>query len=246
MRSEMAMEDIKALMAEGCVVQPEDVVRLNSLALKLEKRPDFRLATLPRVALCGGVLFVQPTIAQDIFIDQMMEVLSDDDGTKLALEAYVYAHRDDDWSKLPTFPKLFAVKCATWIKTHLKDQTVDTVRHAIEFCKNGMNQMDGEYPVYVTDETFDKWYYEAGALSLGMKSFIQACTFGIAPDSALQATSPQLYAMLQRAAILNDMDISDDEKRVTAEYFATLNEIKVKAYKERDEKAKKDGEVENG
>ena len=106
--------------------------------------------------------------------------------------------------------------------------------------------MDGEYPVYVTDETFDKWYYEAGALSLGMKSFIQACTFGIAPDSALQATSPQLYAMLQRAAILNDMDISDDEKRVTAEYFATLNEIKVKAYKERDEKAKKDGEVENG
>lgn len=57
MTSKMAMEDIRALQDEGCVVQPEEVCRLNALGLKLEKRPDFRFAALPRVALCGGVLF---------------------------------------------------------------------------------------------------------------------------------------------------------------------------------------------
>lgn len=57
MTSHLAMEDIEALIDEGCVVHPADVVRLNALALKIEKRPDFRFATLPRVALCGGVMF---------------------------------------------------------------------------------------------------------------------------------------------------------------------------------------------
>ena len=69
MVGQLAMEDIKTLIAEGCVVGPEDVVRLNALALKIEKRPDFRLSTLPRVALCGGVLFSEPTIEQRIYLD---------------------------------------------------------------------------------------------------------------------------------------------------------------------------------
>lgn len=57
MVSKLAEEDIEALIEDGCTVHPSDVVRLNALALKIEKRPDFRFATLPRVALCGGVLF---------------------------------------------------------------------------------------------------------------------------------------------------------------------------------------------
>ncbi len=58
MTSNLAIEDIEALIDEGCTIHPSDVIRLNALGLKIEKRPDFRLATLPRVALCGGVLFV--------------------------------------------------------------------------------------------------------------------------------------------------------------------------------------------
>ena len=244
MTSHLAMEDIEALIDEGCVVHPEDVVRLNALALKIEKRPDFRLATLPRVALCGGVLFQQPTIAQDIFIDQMEEVLNDDAGTKLALEAYVLAHRDEDWSKLPTFPKMFATKCAIWIRLHLGRETASKVRQALDFCKYGFNQNDGEWPVLVADETFSKWYDDAGPLSTAMKKYIQACTYGIASEAALRATSQKLTAMIERAAMLNDMNISESEKVATAEYYMTLDEVKKKAYAERD--VKKNAEVKNG
>ena len=166
MTSKMAEADIEALMKEGCVIHPSDIIRLNALALKIEKRPDFRFATLPRVALCGEVLFKQPTIAQDIFLDSIREIFSGDDGTVLALEAYVLAHPDEKFDNPPTFPRLFALKCVKWIRKHLKNETADKVRHAIDFCKYGVNPMDGEYPVYVTDETFDKWYGEAGNLSV--------------------------------------------------------------------------------
>ena len=139
MTSQMAMEDIEALIADGCVVHPSDVVRLNALALKIEKHPDFRFAALPRVALCGGVLFQQPTIAQDIFLDNLMDIFSQDDGTVLALEAYVLAHPEEKFDNQPTFPRIFAMKCIRWIRKHLKDETADKVRHAIDYCKYGMN-----------------------------------------------------------------------------------------------------------
>lgn len=58
MVSQLAIEDIKALTDEGCTVSPEDVIRLNALSLKIERQPDFRFSTLPRVALCGDVRFV--------------------------------------------------------------------------------------------------------------------------------------------------------------------------------------------
>lgn len=240
MLSKMAESDIEALISEGCVVHPSDVVRLNALALKIEKRPDFRLATLPRVALCGEVLFQQPTIAQDIFLDNVSEIFASNAGTVLALEAYVLAHPEKKFDNPPTFPRLFALKCIRWIRKHLKNETVDKVRHAIDYCKFGMNPMDGEYPVYMTDETFDKWYGEAGELSGSMKKYIQACTYGIAPESALRATSQTLTAMLERAAILNDLKVEDQEKQATAEYYATLHEIQDACRKERDEKQKKE------
>lgn len=244
MTSHLAMEDIEALIDEGCVVHPADVVRLNALALKIEKRPDFRFATLPRVALCGGVLFQQPTIAQDIFLDSLMEIFSQDEGTILALEAYVLAHPDETFDNPPTFPRIFALKCIKWIRKHLKNETAEKVRCAIDYCKYGMNPMDGEYPIYVTDETFEKWYGEAGSLSTAMKKYIQACTYGIAPEAALRATSQTLTAMIERAAMLKEMNIGEDEKTATAEYYVVLDEVKKKAYTERD--SKKNEEVKNG
>jgi len=245
MVSALAMEDIQSLMEEGCEVPPSSIIRLNALGIKIEKKPEFALASLPRVALCGDVLFRQPTIAQDIFIDQMLEILNDDEGTKLALEAYVLAHHDKDWFNLPRFPKLFATKCSIWIKTHLGKETATKVRQAIDFCKYGMNPNDGEYPVYVTDETFEKWFGEAGPLSLAMKDYVQACTFGIAPETALRATSPRLTAMIQRAAILHDVKVEAQEKIATAEYYNTLHEIQEQCRKARDEKLKKKNQEAN-
>lgn len=242
------MEDIEALIEEGCVVHPSDVIRLNALGLKLEKRPDFRLASLPRVALCGDTTFVQPTIEQELFLDGILPLFSKDEGTMIALEAYVLAHPDENWTNEKKFPRLFAAKCALWIKKHLGKETVGKVRAVMDFVKFGMNPMDGEFPVYVKDDKFDKWYDEAGDLSSAMRKFTEACACGIAPYAALKSTSPQLAAMIERAWYLKQKDISEDEQRASAEYFATLNHIQEKVRAERDEKkaTEKDEVIENG
>ena len=234
MVSELAMEDIQALLDDGCVVPPADIIRLNALGLKIEKKPDFRLSTLPRVALCNDILFVEPTIEQDIFLDTMLQIFSHDPGTVLALQAYVLSHPDGDWSKRPVFPVLFAAKCAKWIRKHLGKVTATKVQAVIDYCKHGMNPMDGEYPVYVADETFEKWYGETGAKSSSLRESLQACTFGIPSVTALKATSPQLTAMIERAFLLNDREIADEEKLATAQYYATLDAIRKDAYARRD------------
>ena len=231
MVSQLAMEDIHALIEEQCIVNPEDVIRLNALGLKLEKRPDFRLATLPRVALCEGVMFIQPNIAQDMFLDQICQVFDKSPGTVLALEAYVLAHNDQSWDNMPRFPTIFALKCTRWIKKHLGKATADKVRNAIDYVKYGMNPADGEFPVYVTDETFEKWYLSNTAMSGALRDYMLACSLGIASDAAKAATSPQLKAMIERAYMLNEHDISDDEKYLTAQYYKTLEEIKSKCKK---------------
>lgn len=135
-------------------------------------------------------MFTQPTIEQEMYIDKMMQVFSHDEGTKIALDAYVLAHPDQDWSKTPTFPRVFAAKCSAWIKVNLGKETVSKIRAAIDYVKTGCNPADGEYPVYMTDETFDKWYYSTGPKSAAMRQYLRACSYGIAPFSALKATSP--------------------------------------------------------
>lgn len=244
MVSQLAMEDIRALTDEGCTVSPEDVIRLNALGLRIEKKPDFRMATLPRIAMCGDTTFVQPSIEQELFLDNILRLFSKDEGTMIALEAYVLSHQNEDWAKEKMFPRLFAAKCALWIKKHLGKETVGKIRVALDYVRHGMNPMDGEYPVYVKDDEFDKWYDAAGDLSPAMRKFSEACACGIAPHAALKATSERLTAMIERAWYLKQKDISDDEKKATAEYFATLSSIQEKARAERDERKK--GEVKNG
>lgn len=248
MVSEIAREDIQALLDEGCIVHPEDVIRLNALGLRLQKRPDFRFSNLPRVAMCGEVRFQQPTIEQDIFLDNILQLFSKDEGTMIALEAYVLSHPEKDWSKTKLCPRLFAFKCARWIKKNLGKETAGKVRAALDFVKYGMNPMDGEFPVYVKDDEFDKWYNETGEKSQALRQYTEACACGIAPYAVLKATSPQLAAMIERAWYLNEKDISADEKKASAEYFATLHHIQEKARAERDEKkgSEKDEVIENG
>lgn len=245
MTSNLAIEDIEALIDEGCVVHPSDIIRLNALGLKIEKLPDFRLATLPRIAILGDVIFRQPTIAQDLFMDDAAAVLNNDQGTMLALEAYVLAHPDEVFDKLK-HPTMFALKCKAWIKRKLGKYPATEVRRAIDFCLFGVDQRNGEKPVYMTDKDDSKMILPDSPLSKALRLWMQAASLNIDSAAALRATSPQLEAMIERAYLLNERNICDDEKQTTAEYFATLDYIKKKAYEERDAKKDTKKDVKNG
>lgn len=241
MVSEMAMEDVERLEKEGCHVSARDIIRLNALGLKLEKQPDFRLASLPRIAVLGNVILRQPTISQDIFLDDATQVLSNDPATMLALETYVLAHPEETFEKLK-HPIWFISKCKVWVKKYLGNYQATEVRRAVDYCLYGTDSRTGERPVYLTDND-EHFELPDAPISKSLRLWFSATSLGMDSVATLKATSPQLEAMLERASILNELTkCSDFEKVITAEYFATLEEIKRKAYEERDKKK----EVTNG
>lgn len=201
MTSKLAIEDIEALIDEGCVVHPSDTIRLNALGLKMEKLPDFRLAAMPRVAVIGDIVLRQPTIEQDIFIDDATEVLSNDPATKLALETYVLAHPDETFEKL-RHPFCFALKCKAWMKRKLGKQLATEVRRAVDFCLYGADPRTGERPVYMSDKD-EKLLLPDSPLSNAVRLWLSATCLKVDSAAALKATSPQLEAMIERAWILN-------------------------------------------
>ena len=151
MTSPLAIEDIEEIIRQGGKVSPSDVIKLNALGLKITDSPEYQLAILPRVASLEGVLFKQPTIEQDMFLDEATRVYNADKATILALEAYVLAHDDVEWKEL-RHPKVFAVKVGGWVKANLGKVTADQLRRALDFCLYGVDPDTGEMPVLMADE----------------------------------------------------------------------------------------------
>ena len=158
----------------------------------------------------------------------------------LALETYVLAHPDETFGKLK-HPLMFSLKCKAWMKRMLGKQMASEVRRAVDFCLFGVDQRTGERPVYMSDDD-EKMILPDSPFSTALRLWLSATALKIDSVAALRATSPQLEAMIEKAWVLNQLgSCSDDENQATAEYFKTLDEVKKKAYAERDKKLKEQG-----
>lgn len=76
MTSEMAVEDIEQMQADGLKPTVKDIIRLNALALKYERaksrNADNSLYLMPRVAAIDSKhVFRQPTIGHEIWFDKV-------------------------------------------------------------------------------------------------------------------------------------------------------------------------------
>lgn len=62
MLSKMAKSDLDALRQGGHHPTDEDIIRLNDLALKIERGKDTTPANMPRIAFAGNIILHEPTI----------------------------------------------------------------------------------------------------------------------------------------------------------------------------------------
>ena len=62
MFSELAKQDLISLRQQGFEPTDEEVVKLNDIALRLERGKHTTPANAPRVAFAGNVVFHEPTI----------------------------------------------------------------------------------------------------------------------------------------------------------------------------------------
>lgn len=62
MLTETAKNDLAALRAAGFSPTDEEIVKLNDLAIRIERGKDTTPANMPRVAFAGNVVLHEPTI----------------------------------------------------------------------------------------------------------------------------------------------------------------------------------------
>lgn len=146
MISEMAMEDIEALRADGIEVTPRDVVRLNALGLKVERAErassDF---AMPRVAFLGRMPLREPTIAAELWFVETEHVFDhDDEGTALMLRAFSMSVPPDS---LPDPCDRDAVEASlVEFRKRVAAYTVEQLRVAVMYALVGSDQRAGEDP----------------------------------------------------------------------------------------------------
>lgn len=137
MVSEMAMEDVEALRAAGVEVSPREVVRLNALGLKVERAahaPDF--AAIPRAAGLCGLVFREPTIAAEAWMEEACGVFDDEDWqTVLLLRALSLSKPADG---LPDPSDAAAVcRALAELKAALAGATVRQLAAAVGYALHG-------------------------------------------------------------------------------------------------------------
>ena len=227
MTSPLCRDDINEIWSNGGKVTVDDIVRLNAIALKITDNPATRLAVLPRFVSVNGVHFREPNVEQSMFLDEARAVFPDDDGTQLAITAYVLAHDDADIKQL-RHPFLFRAKVAAWMLRHMRKCTIEEIEQIVYYCITGCEQTTGEYPPYVgSGDNEDRI---GGPKSWALFDYLESAALGIDSVAALRATSPQLSAMIERAYVVNKTPLSNTANKLTADYYRTLDEIKQRAF----------------
>ena len=226
MVSDLAIEDIARIEAEGGHVSPRDVVWLNELALRITADPACTLGALPRAVVVEGVLIRQPSIAQDMLLDELSEIYDHDEGTTLAVEAYVLAHGTTD---MPRFPRLFALTVQGWMRATFRHTTGAELRRAVDYVLYGSTADVGEHPP-IPPETDGKKTGKDKPHSPALADWQTAAALGIDSDAALSATSEALAGMIETAYIVrHKCPLTKEDTRRAGDYYRALEDVRARS-----------------
>lgn len=234
MVSDLAIEDIARIEREGGKVAPRDVVWLNALALRITADPACSLGSLPRVCVVEDVLIRQPSIAQDILLDELDALFEHDEGTTLAIEAYVLSHGTVD---MPAHPNMFAVKVQGWLRATFKDTTAAELRRAVDYVLYGATPEVDELPPIA--EQKDEERADMPPHSSSLADWQMASALGIDSHAALAATSEALAAMIETAYLVSHKcPLSKEDTRRAGDYYRALEEVRKRSFPQKPDEGK--------
>lgn len=223
MVSELALEDIARIEREGGRVAPRDVVWLNALALRITADPSCTLGALPRVCVVEDVLIRQPSISQDILLDELDALFDHDEGTTLAVEAYVLSHGTVE---MPAHPNMFAVKVQGWLRATFHATTAAELRRAVDFVLYGATPEVDELPP-PSPQKEDEPNKDATPRSSSLADWQMASALGIDSHAALSATSESLAGMIETAYLVSHKcPLSKEDARRAGDYYRALEEVR--------------------
>ncbi len=146
MVSALFKKDYRILTAEGVALSPDEVVRLNALALKVKLAAKPFLDThRPRILFLPGFTLREPTVAHEIWLERVAEYFDMDDNR---IFRFVYAFAlSRVAAKLPDAlrPNRVIRKVFAFAKKRLLPLTGETLADAIDFILYGADWTAGEF-----------------------------------------------------------------------------------------------------
>lgn len=228
MVSDLAIEDIARIEREGGKVAPRDVVWLNALALRITADPACSLGSLPRVCVVEDVLIRQPSIAQDILLDELDALFEHDEGTTLAIEAYVLSHGT---TEMPAHPNMFGVKVQGWLRATFKTTTAYELRRAVDYVLYGATPEVDELPPIAEQTEKDEQKKDTTSRSSSLADWQLASSLGIDSTAALSATSESLAGMIETAYLVSHKcPMSKEDARRAGDYYRALEEVRKRSF----------------
>jgi hypothetical protein len=247
MKSRMAMEDCRAMLADGLNLQPEDIVRLNALALAFERAKGKSPASpfaLPRVAaIAEGVWFREPTIGHELWLAKAERWANADDfQTLLALNAYALSR---DPAALPDGDDRDT--CRAEVEKFVKSLSgfmTDQILAAIDYARSGLDETAHESPAPAhrrnepePDDVDNPDIREC--VAVGVLRSGQAALLGVSEADLLRMTRREADAVIRLAYAAHKIPLEGAENDALRDYYRTLDEIRERLERERDEKQKK-------
>lgn len=235
MVSPLAKEDIEAMLADGLQPSVNDIVRLNALGLKLERSAFSAesLFCLPRVAYLGKLVFRQPTMGHEIWLDEVGQILDmGDPSTNLAATSYACSIMDAD--KLPDPHSKVKVTCALMrFKFAVRKHTIQQIVNATRYVIDGNDAELYEYPVQKDTGEGDMPDGDMSA-PVGIILDGTASGIGISLADARRMTRTQYRQTVRRYLRVHGMlDEKAESGESGGEYFATLEAIRKRLESER-------------
>lgn len=229
MVSNMFMRDYRRMTAEGVKLTPEDIIRLNALAVKVRRSNDcFADVHLRRAVFLDGLTLMQPTIGHELWLERVGQYLDFDQGQNFRV-AYCYALSHSDANSLPnplhyrwTLWRMFR-----WARLNLARLTSEMVGDAIDYVLFGADWTVDENPPPRNDTPVDKSSY-VGVVLAGV-----ARRLPLSLADAKRLTPSQLLAAIRAARCIDgDGDLDAGRNSALGDYFRAMNEVKSRAERE--------------
>lgn len=237
MLSDLAKVDLEKLREAGLAPTDEDVVRLNSVALRISDGPETTAFNAPRFAVAGEVTLWEPTIAAWEWFRFARQFA---DGE--AMENLMFAFACANGRKRGAFDALYGVaeveKAVGKFAAEMY-ATMPELRRAVKYILGGdedepePTEMERRRDAGLTPSERERRNYAALKNKLGAAASLLGFTY---EDLAI-LTPSQLTGFIYAAHVEAGKEMTKSAAGAHASYLATLNAIRTRLEKEKSEKA---------
>lgn len=247
MLSDLLKKDIRQYAARGVSFTPEDIVRLNALAVrvKLSQHPCQgvhlpRCVFMPPVSFFGRELVLrEPTIAHELWLEEAAKWIDvSDERNFLFLHAFALSHIDVD--DLPDVFKPGKIIKAVYrfAARRLVRYTMDQLRNAVDYVLFGADWTAGETAVPKGEGEGEENLNlkpSPSSPTLGLICRARAMRLPISLDDARRMTASELTETVNEALVGDDrLDAKRERHEAMGDYVRNRDAIveRIKAEKE--------------